>query len=120
MAQARSNGDQVSFFLSPSEEAVRSMVKKKKHMLQFTGPREIVEVLSFNYTAFRILYQGRHDKRNAMHINKYRSLDQVSEDTEIALDPEVTVGSFFTVLDSSDDSRYHVVKVIDITDQNLM
>ena len=80
MAQTRSNGDQVSFFLSPSEEAVRSMVKKKKHMLQFTGPREIVEVLSLNYTTFRILYQGRYNQRNVMYISKYTSLNQARGD----------------------------------------
>ena len=45
-------GDQVSFYLPPSEEAVKSMGKKKKHMLQFVGPGEIVEILSPNNTVF--------------------------------------------------------------------
>ena len=51
-------GDQVIFFLLSSEEAIRAMGKKKKHMIQFTGPEEIVEVLSPNNTTFRILYKG--------------------------------------------------------------
>ena len=55
-----------------------------------------------------------------MYTNKYNSPDQVSGDIQITLDPEVTVGSFVVVLDSSGGSRYHVVKVIDITDQNVM
>ena len=113
-------GDQVSFYLPPSEEAAKSMGKKKKHMLQFVGPGEIVEVLSPNNTAFRIKYQGRHYQRNVMHLNKYTSPDQVPGDIQIALDPEVTVGSFVAVLDETGDARYHVAKVIDITDQNMM
>ena len=55
-----------------------------------------------------------------MHINKYTSPDEVPGDIQIALDPEVTVGSFVTVLNNSGDARYHVAKVIDITDQNVM
>ena len=49
-------------------------------------------------------------------MNKYL----VPGDIQIALDPEVKVGSFVDVLDSSDDTRYHIAKVIDITDQNVM
>ena len=41
------------FFLSPSEEAVRAMDKKKKHVFQFSGSGEIVETLSPNNTVFR-------------------------------------------------------------------
>ena len=55
-----------------------------------------------------------------MYINKYTSPEQVPGDIQIALDPEITVGSFVAVLDSSDDTRYHIAKVIDITDQNVM
>ena len=113
-------GDQVSFFLPPSEEAARAMGKKKKHMLQYAGPGEIVEILSPNKTAFKILYRDRHYQRNVMHINKYTSPEQVPGDIQIALDPEITVGSFVAVLDSSDDTRYHIAKVIDITDQNVI
>ena len=53
-------GDQVKFFLPLSEEAIRAMGKKKKHMIQFSGSVEIVEVLSPNNTTFRMLYQARH------------------------------------------------------------
>ena len=44
----------------------------------------------------------------------------MSEDIQIKLDPEVTVGLYVEVLDSLDDVRYHAAKVIDITDQNVM
>ena len=50
-------GDKVGFYLPPSDEAARAMGKKKKHLLQFVGPGEIVEVLSPNHTAFKIRYK---------------------------------------------------------------
>ena len=54
-------------------------------------------------SAFRISYQGRHYQRNVMHLSKYTSPDEVPGDIQIALDPEVTVGSFVAVLDGSGD-----------------
>jgi hypothetical protein len=113
-------GDQVGFYLPPSEEAAKAMGKKKKHMLQYVGPGEIVEVLSPNNTAFRIKYENRHYERNVMHLSKYKSLDQVPGDIQIAIDTEITVGSFIALLDDTDDSNYHVAKVIDITDDNTV
>ena len=111
-------GDQVAFYLPPDDKSVKAMGKKKKHMLQYVGPGEIVEVLSPNNTAFRIRYENRHYQRNVMHISKYKSLDRVPGDIQVALDHEVTVGSFIALLDDTDDRRYHVAKVIDITDDN--
>ena len=112
-------GDKVGFYLPPSDEAARAMGKKKKHLLQFVGPGEIVEVLSPNHTAFKMRYQGRHYQRNVMHLSKYTSPDEVPGDIQIALDPTVTVGSFVAVLDSSGDRHYHVAKVTDVTDTNV-
>ena len=62
-------GDKVGFYLPPDEKAAKAMGKKKKHMLQYVGPGEIVEVLSPNNTAFRIKYQNRHYERNVMHLS---------------------------------------------------
>ena len=113
-------GDQVGFYLPPDDKAAKAMEKKKKHMLQYVGPGEIVKVLSPNNTAFRIKYQNRFYERNVMHLCKYKSLDQVPGDLQIAVDTEITVGSFIAVLDDSEDRRYHVAKVIDITDDNTV
>ena len=113
-------GDQVGFYLPPDDKTAKAMGKKKKHMLQFVGPGEIVEVLSPNNTAFRIKYQNRHYERNVMHLTKYTSLDQVTGDILVPIDNEITVGSFVAVLDSDEDTRYHVAKVIDITDDNTV
>ena len=113
-------GDKVGFYLPPDDKAAKAMGKKKKHMLQYVGPGEIVEVLSPNNTAFRIRYQGRHYERNVMHMSKYKSPDYVPGDLQVAVDNEVTVGSFIAVLDDSEDKHYHVAKVIDITDDNTV
>ena len=80
------------------------MGKKKKHILQYVGPGEIVEVLSPNNTAFRIKYQNRHYQRNVMHMSMYKSPDHVPGDLQVAIDNEITVGSFVAVLDDSEDS----------------
>ena len=93
------------------------MGKKKKHILQFAGSVEIGEVLSPNNTTFRFYIKVDTLPKGTSY--NYNSLDQVSGDFQIELDPEVTVGSFVTVLDRSDDSRYHAAKVIDITGQNV-
>ena len=53
-----------------------------------------------------------------MHLSKYKSSDVVPGDLQIAVDTEVTVGSFIAVRDDEDDARYHVAKVIDITDEH--
>ena len=46
-------GDKVGFFLPPSEETARQMNKKKKHILRYVGPGELVESLSPNGTSWR-------------------------------------------------------------------
>ena len=66
-------GDQVGFYLPPDDKAAKAMGKKKKHMLQYAGPGEIVKSLSPNNTAFRIRYQNRFYERNVMHLSKYTS-----------------------------------------------
>ena len=62
----------------------------------------------------------KHYNRNVMYLSKYISPDQVPGDVQIVLDPEVTVGSFVTVIDVSGDERYHIAEVIDIPDENVM
>ena len=56
------------------------MGKKRKHILQYCGPAEIVEVLLPNNTALKPKYKGRTYKRNVMHINKYKTHTEVPAD----------------------------------------
>jgi len=111
-------GDEVGFYLPPSDDTVKAMNKKKKHILQYVGPGTIVESLSPNNTSFRIKYKERHYERNVMHMSKYRSSDEVPADLQMHIDNTISVGSYVAVLDDSEDRNYHIAQVIDITDEN--
>ena len=111
-------GDEVGFYLPPSDDTVKAMGKKNKHILQYVGPGTIVESLSPNNTSFRIKYKNRHYERNVMHMLKYRSPDEVPANLQMHIDNTVSVGSYVAVLDDSEDRYYHVAQVIDITDEN--
>ena len=110
-------GDQVSFYLPPDDKMVKRMGKKRKHILQYCGPAEIVEVLSPNNTAFKLKYKGRTYKRNVMHLNKYKAHTEVSAELQIVVDNTVSVGSYVAVLDDDEHHHYHIAQVIDINDR---
>ena len=110
-------GDQVSFYLPPDDTTVKKMGKKRKHILQYCGPAEIVEVLSPNNTAFKIRYKGRFYKRNVMHINKYKAHDEVPAELQMVVDHTISVGSYVAVLDDDEDHHYHIAQVLDINDR---
>ena len=111
-------GDQVGFYLPPSDETVKAMGKKKKHILQYVGPGEIIESLSPNNTSFRIKYKERNYERNVMHMLKYRSLDEVPADLQMHIDNTISIGSYIAVKDDSEDNHFHIAEVIDVTDEN--
>ena len=110
-------GDQVGFYLPPDDKTVRQMGKKRKHILQYCGPAEIVESLSPNNTSFKLRYKGRHYYRNVMHINKYKAITEVPAELQIVVDNTVSVGSYVAVLDEDGDHNYHIAQVIDINDR---
>jgi len=111
-------GDKVGFYLPPSKDKADAMHKKKKHILQYTGPGEIVESLSPNGTSFRIQYKGRSYYRNVMHIKPYTAIDEVDGALQVVHDQTVSVGSYVAVLDNDEDDHYHIAQVLDITDEN--
>jgi len=110
-------GDKVGFFLPPDEETVRQMNKKKKHILRYVGPGELVEALSPNGTSWKILYKGRHYNRSVTHLTPYRARGEVPPALQVAHDDSVWVGSYVAVQDNSEDNYFHIGQVIDITDQ---
>ena len=93
------------------------MGKKRKHILQYCGPAEIVEVLSPNNTAFKLKYKGRTYKRNVMHLNRYKAHTEVPAELQIVVDNTVSVGSYVAVLDDDEHHHYHIAQVIDINDR---
>ena len=111
-------GDRVSFYLPPDRKTVAKMNKKKKHILQYTGPAEIVESLSPNGTSFKLKYKDLHYYRNVMHLNKYTALDEVPAALQIVVDTDVSVGAYVAVLDDEEDRHYHIAQVLDIDDRN--
>ena len=64
-------GDQVAFYLPPDQNTVKKMGKKRKHILQYCGPAEIVEILSPNHTSFKLRYKGKNYYRNVIHLSRY-------------------------------------------------
>ena len=110
-------GDRVSFYLPPGDTLAKKMGKRKKHILQYSGPGEITKALSPNGTSFEITYKGRHYNRNVMHINRYKAADEVPPGLQLVIDDTVYVGSYVAVLDDSDATHYHLAEVLDINDQ---
>ena len=110
-------GDRVSFYLPPDDKKAQKMGRKRKHILQYTGPGVIAKQLSPNATSFRIEYKGRSYNRNVMHINKYRAANEVPAALQLVIDYTVSVGSYVAVLDQTEDQRYHMAQVIDMTDE---
>ena len=110
-------GDQVAFYLPPNEDVIKKMHKKKKHILQYSGPGEIVESLSPNNTSFRIKYKNRYYERNVKHIKRYTALQEVPPELQLPLDKTITVGSYVAVMDEWPGRKYHLGQIIDITDQ---
>ena len=109
--------DKVSFYLPPNEKTAQQMNKKKKHILRYGGPGELVESLSPNGTSWRILYKGRHYDRSVMHLRPYTARDEVPAALQIAHDDTVWVGSYVAVLDGDEETHYHLGQVVNITDQ---
>ena len=110
-------GDKVGFYLPPNDDTVRQMNKKKKHILRYVGPGELVESLSPNGTSWKIHYKGRHYYRNVMHLKPYTARGEVPAALQIAHDDSVWVGSFVATIDGAEDTHYHIGQVINITDQ---
>ena len=93
------------------------MDKNPKRMLQFQGPGEIIEFLSPNNTAFKIKCDNRVYKRNIMHISPYTATTQVPAELQLRVDNTVTAGSYVAVLDDTNDRKYHIAKVLGVSEQ---
>ena len=107
-------GDRVTFYLPPNQKEAQLMGKNPKHMLQYHGPGVIERPLSDNNTSFAIRYNNRLYKRNVMHISKYTSQHNPPANVQMYLDNSHNVGTFVAVLDSTDDTHYHIAKILNV------
>ena len=111
-------GDRVAFYLPPDSKEARRMGKNPKHMLQYKGPAIISEALSNNNTAFELRCEqtGRKYRRNIMHISPYTATEHVPAELQVRVDNTVSTGTYVAVLDESNDTKYHIAKVLDVSE----
>ena len=110
-------GDQVAFFIPPTEEEANKANRKAKHLMQFKGPATIVASLSKNNTTFRLSFKGRNYDRQVLNMSPYRSDDQ-PQLYRLTDDTTVTIGSLIAVKDESEHTQYHLGQVLEIVDNN--
>ena len=117
-------GDEVSFFLPPSEEEANAMGRKPRHLLQYRGPAFVTEVLSG--TTYEITYEGRKYSRCFSELRPYKS-DKLPMDLPIAnhihlQERRLIPGNFVALCDSADpeDDLFHLCRVLSIEDDKAV
>ena len=117
-------GDEVSFYLPPSEKDALAMGRKPKHLLQYRGPAFVVEKLS--NTTYQIEYEGRKYNRCFSELRPYKSdklpLDLPMANHEEMQERKLIVGNYVALCDSADpeDDHFHLCKVIAIEDHTAV
>ena len=117
-------GDEVSFYLPPSEQEALAMGRKPKHLLQYKGPAFVTEKLS--NTTYRIEFEGRKYNRCFSELRLYKSdklpLDLPMANHELMQQRKVTVGNYVALCDSTEpeDDHFHLCKVLRIEDSTAV
>ena len=114
-------GDQVSFYIPPSEQEAKAAGRKPKHLVQFRGPATITKSESSTNSAFKIQYQGRSYYRSVINLNHYKSQD-ISNLREPEIDTDIIINDFVAMCDEEDDphdNKYHICKVLDVNEDNI-
>ena len=117
-------GDQVSFYLPPSEKEAKDMGRKPKHMLQYKGPGIITKILS--RTTYQLEYEGRTYYRCFSELRLYKS-NSLPMDLPVANDTrmqerKVIVGNFVALCNTDDpeDDHFHLCRVLAIEDEKAI
>ena len=117
-------GDEVSFYLPPSEEEANAMGRKPRHLLQYRGPAFVTEVLSG--TSYGITYEGRKYSRCFSELRPYKS-DKLPMDLPIAnhihlQERRLIPGNYVALCDSADpeDDHFHLCRVLAIEDDKAV
>ena len=113
-------GEEVTFYLPPTEQEALSMGRKPKHLLQYRGPAFVTERLSG--TTYRIEFEGRKYNRCFSELRPYKS-DKLPLDLPIAThedmqERKLIVGNYVALCDSADpkDDHFHLCRVLEIED----
>ena len=117
-------GDEVAFFIPPTEEEAAAMGRKPKHLLQYKGPAFVIEKPS--NTTYRIEFEGRRYNRCFSELRPYKS-DKLPLDLPMANHADMQVqklivGNYVALCDSDDpeDEYFHLCKVIEIEDDTAI
>ena len=95
-------GDQVSFFIPPSEKQAKQMGRKPKHMPQYRGPAIIVKVLT--NTTHELMYQGRAYFRCFGEIRPHKS-NKLPMNLSVHLSTSVTLNLSYNNHNLDSDQR---------------
>jgi len=117
-------GDEVSFYLPPSEKQAEQMGRKPKHLLQYKGPALIVRKLSD--TTFQLDFEGRTYFRCFSEIRPYKST-KLPLNLPMATDAKmqerrIIVGNYVALCDTDDpnDDLFHLCEVTGIEDDKAI
>ena len=117
-------GQEVSFYIPPSEKEANSMGRKPKHLLQYRGPAFVTRVLS--NTTYEIEYEGRTYKRCFSELRSYKS-DRLPIDLPIAnhtnmQERKLIPGNYVALCDTTelDDDHFHLCEVLAIEDDKAV
>jgi len=117
-------GDEVTFYLPPSEKEAQSMGRKAKHLLQYRGPAFVTKKLS--NSTYQIEFEGRKYNRCFSELRPYKSdklpLDLPMANHEDMQERKLIVGKYVALCDSADpeDDHFHLCKVIAIEDDTAV
>ena len=113
-------GDEVTFYLPPTEKEALNMGRKPKHLLQYRGPAFVTKRLSD--TTYCLEFEGRKYYRCFSELRPYKS-DKLPLDLPMAIHEEMqerklVMGNYVALCDSADpeDDHFHLCKVVEIED----
>ena len=113
-------GDQVSFYIPPTEKEAHRMGRKPKHLPQYRGPATITKILS--NTTYQLSHNDRIYNRCFSELRPYRSagppMDLPAAQDVLMQQRKLVVGNYVALCDSNDveDDHFHLCEVTSIQD----
>ena len=105
-------GDKVAFFIPPDQKTVEKTGRKRKHLMQYRGPAEIINVRT--PTTYDLQYKNRKYSRATTELRPYRSrrsLEVNIPEYEDEEDDEFSVDEIVAYMDNRGDANFHIGKI---------